>query len=202
MNTLIHFLCTSAQRSGVRRQRRRFKSGVAVSALQSGFAATFLFVTVALAASVRAETFVTAGNGIRSTVTGQIKGTAVVFVSEIDGAVGCYKTDGTKLWHHASEDPAVMFEMVAADIDGDGRDDLLAASGDGHIHCWNADGSKRWKFYPGHKVRLSELAVTGTGKAARIFAGGNDYTLYEIDTNGKLMSTTPIEGTVRKIEAG
>ncbi|MDF7827123.1 hypothetical protein P4B35_24075, partial [Pontiellaceae bacterium B12227] len=32
--------------------------------------------------------------------------------------------------------------------------------------------------------------------------GGNDYTLYEIDTNGKLMSTTPIEGTVRKIEAG
>ncbi|VGO17782.1 Lambda-carrageenase [Pontiella desulfatans] len=161
-----------------------------------------LMVALLCAFGVLAKDFETAGNGIRNLVPGTVKGTPVLFVSEIDGAVSCYKADGSLLWRNPSEDPAVMFEIEAVDLDADGRDDLLAASGDGHIHCWNADGTLKWKFNPGHKVRFSEVAVVGTGQRAQIFAGGNDSTLYELDATGKLRSETPIDGVVRKIEAG
>jgi lambda-carrageenase len=164
-----------------------------------------LFIAVLImfsAVMVQAENFSVEGNSVRNIVTADAQGTSVLYVSELDGSVSCYTTDGNKLWRNATEIPAVMFEIEAADVNGDGSDDLLAASADGYIYCWDSDGRLLWKYYPGHKVRFSELASIKGDAGIQIFAGGNDYTLYELNAIGKLVSKTPIEGVVRKIETG
>jgi hypothetical protein len=151
---------------------------------------------------VGAQNFSTEGRGIRNSVVAHVEGKSMLYLSELDGSVLAYTTTGEKRWGIPSDEPAVMFEILAADVTGNGNDELLAASGNGNIYCWDSNGNLLWKFNPGHKVRFSEIAVIERGAKSQIFAGGNDYKLYEIDTKGKLVSTTAIEGVVRKIEAG
>lgn len=147
------------------------------------------------------KSFETQGDALRQVVVGKHGDQSVLYTSGLEGGVGCYQPDGTHLWSSNTGKPAVLFEINAHDLDGDGRDELLAASGDGFIHCWGADGKRLWKFNPGHKVRFSELAIV-PGPKPQIFAGGNDYTLYELDASGNLASKTPIKGMMRSIEAG
>ncbi len=146
--------------------------------------------------------FVTNISSIRDAVAAHVGGEPVLFISGLTGDVGCYGIDGRQLWVNPSATPAVMFDIEAADIDGDGQDELLTASADGHITCWGGDGRLRWRFNPGHKVRFSQVAVLRSGRDSRILAAGNDFTLYELNSDGRLVSTTPIEGVVRTIQVG
>ncbi|MBK1875784.1 hypothetical protein [Pelagicoccus mobilis] len=163
----------------------------------------FLTLTaIACCAGLTAKSFVTELDGLRNIVLGTVKGQSVLFLSEVDGGVGCYTTAGKKLWIHDSLDPAVMFEIEAYDVDGDGSDELLAASADGNIYCWSGDGNLNWSFNPGYKVRFSELAALKIEGETRVFAGGNNFKFYELSSKGKLLSETPIKGVVRLIAAG
>ncbi|XMO85908.1 hypothetical protein AAFN75_14045 [Algibacter sp. AS12] len=160
------------------------------------------FVLIALISfTSKSQNFSTDGNGIRNSITANVKGKTVLYLSELDGSVSAYTMEGEKLWRNASTLKAVMFEINAIDVNGDKKDDLLAASADGNIYCWNHKGELLWKFNPGHKVRFSEIAVVNNEKI-QIFAGGNDYKLYELNAEGQLVSETVIEGVVRKIEGG
>ncbi|BAX81105.1 PQQ-binding-like beta-propeller repeat protein [Labilibaculum antarcticum] len=149
-----------------------------------------------------AENFTIEGNSIQNIVNAKVKGENVYYISELDGSVSCYDTSGEKIWRNPTQSPAVLFEIEAADINNDGNDDLLVASGDGHIYCWGSNGKLLWKFKPEHRVRFSEIAVLKDSNKPRIYAGGNDYQLYELSAKGKLLSKTKIEGVVRKIEIG
>ncbi|MDZ8120239.1 hypothetical protein [Pontiella agarivorans] len=160
-----------------------------------------LFLTVS-AVVVSAKSFVTDGNAIRKMTPGMIKSTPVFFFGELDGSVSCYTTDGKKLWRNETKSPAVLFEIEVADVDGDGRDDLLTASGDGSITCWNANGSLRWKYSGDRKVRFNEVAVLKRGKDIKIFAGGNDKVIYVLDRDGNLITKHGVPGAIRKLEIG
>ncbi|MGJ8680545.1 hypothetical protein [Paraglaciecola sp.] len=155
-----------------------------------------------LTTSVLAKTFTTQGNGVRTLITANVGGQGVLYTGELDGAVAQYSTDGKLIWQTKTDNKAVLFELNAVDLNGDNNDDLLAASGDGSIYAWNAKGQKMWQFTPNHKVRFNEIAVAQVGGRTRIYAGGNDFNLYELSVTGQLLSTTTIDGTVRKIEAG
>ncbi|MDO6760969.1 hypothetical protein Q4566_12215 [Tamlana sp. 2_MG-2023] len=160
------------------------------------------FILIALVSfTTKGQNFATDGNGIRNSITAHVKGKTVLYLSELDGSVSAYTMDSKKIWRNETTSPAVMFEIVASDVNGDKNDDLLASSGDGNIYCWDSSGKLLWKFNPGHKVRFSEIAVVNNGKI-QIFAGGNDYKLYELNAEGQLVSETAIRGVVRKIEAG
>lgn len=149
-----------------------------------------------------AQNFNTDGNGIRQVVTAEVEDNNVFYISELDGAVSSYTLDGRKRWRNIPDIPAVMFEIESADVTGDGNEELLAASANGSIYCWKSNGRLLWKFTPDHKVRFSEIAVVKNGTGTQIFAGGNDFTLYEIDARGRPISQTKIEGVVRKLESG
>ena len=159
-------------------------------------------ITLLITLTTSAQNFTTEGNAIRHTVTASVKGKSVVYVGELDGSVSCYNLKGKKLWSHKTDNPAVLFEIEAIDINNDGNDDLLTANANGTIYCYDSSGKLLWSFASDHKVRFSEVAVVKNNNKIQIFAGGNDYILYELDSNGKLVSETKIDGVVRKIEAG
>ncbi|WP_298493967.1 hypothetical protein [uncultured Algibacter sp.] len=149
-----------------------------------------------------AQNFTTEGNAIRHTVTASVKGKSVLYIGELDGSVSSYNLKGNKLWSHQNENPAVLFEIEASDINNDGNDDLITANANGTINCYDSSGKLLWTFTSNHKVRFSEVAVVKNNNKIQIFAGGNDYILYELDSKGQLVSETKIDGVVRKIEAG
>ncbi|ANW96222.1 hypothetical protein AXE80_07995 [Wenyingzhuangia fucanilytica] len=167
----------------------------------------FTFILVMSFVKTNATVLATANfsveeSNIRNSVIATINKHEVLYVSSLSDGIGCYSLEGKKIWNKKIEPAAVIFEIEAVDIDGDGNDDILAASGNGNIYCWSSKGKLLWKFTPDHKVRFSEIAVTKNNKQIRVFAGGNDYQLYELNAKGALVSTTKIEGVIRKIEAG
>lgn len=165
-------------------------------------AAVTLLAFAVVTGSVHAASFITEGNALRKAVPGMIKTTPVLFFGELDGAVSCYTLDGKKLWRNPTQSPAVLFELAAVDVDEDGRDDLISASGDGSITCRDSGGVLRWKFTSDHKVRFNEVAVLKRGNEVKIFAGGNDKMVYALDRNGNLTDRCEFPGAIRKIEVG
>lgn len=139
---------------------------------------------------------------IRNCVRANISGSEMVYVSEENGTVSLSALNGKTLWRNFTDNPAVMFEIIAHDIDGDNNDDLLGVSGSGSVYAWKSDGSLLWKFTTSEISRLSEIAVIGKGADTKIFAGGNNFKIYEIDSRGKQLSVTPIKGTVRILDSG
>lgn len=164
------------------------------------FFTSFAFTLISLV--VTAQNFITEGNAIRHTITASVNNENILYVGELDGSLGAYSLKGKKLWHKKTDNPAVLFEIESADINNDGNDDLIAANANGNIYCYDSSGKLLWKFSSDHKVRFSEVAVIQNNGKTQIFAGGNDYKLYELDTKGKLVSETKIKGVVRKLEAG
>lgn len=161
-----------------------------------------LALMICIAISSFAQNFSTDGNGIRKVVTGQSKGKEILYISELDGAIACYTVDGKELWRNATVNPAVLFKIVAADVNNDGNDEVIAASGDGSIYCYTSKGKLLWQFTPQEKVRFSEVAVLKLDDKVRVFAGGNDQNLYELDESGKQLSLTKVQGLIRTIEVG
>ncbi len=146
--------------------------------------------------------FATEGNHIKNIALASIDDKSALYLSELDGTVSAYTQKGKLLWRNQTQDKAVLFEIKSVDIDGDNDDDLLAASADGNVYAWKSNGELLWAFNPGHKVRFSEIAVVNNKNKVQIFAGGNDYFLYELNTEGEQVSATPIKGAVRSIEGG
>ena len=150
----------------------------------------------------QSKNFSTKTNNIRNSVVGKINNKSILFVSELSKSIAAYTLDGKELWQYKIDQPSVIFEIIAEDINNDGNDDVLAVAGNGIVYCIDSNGSLLWKYTPNHKVRLSEIAVVKNEGKIQIFTGGNDYQLYELDKNGKQVSSTKIEGVVRKIESG
>lgn len=148
------------------------------------------------------QSFSTKTNNIRNSVVANINNKPVLFLSSLSSSLSAYTLKGYEIWKYTTEKPSVIFEILAEDINNDGNDDLLAVAGNGTVYCISSDGKLLWKYKPGHKVRLSEIAVVKNNNKIQIFVGGNDYQLYELDKNGKQVSSTKIEGVVRKIETG
>ncbi len=159
-------------------------------------------VIISAATFASAKSFVTDGNAIRNSVLAKHGDKSVFYFSELDGAISCYTKDGQKIWRNPTNDPALLFEINAADFDNDGSDELVTASGNGKIDCWNSDGTLRWSFSPENKVRFNEIATIEQNGEMTVFAGGNDRLLYQLDQNGKLVKTFDVGSTIRKIEIG
>jgi len=167
---------------------------------------TLLFSVSSFATEVSQDSFTTQGNGLRQIASGTVNGQPIVYTSELDGAVASYGPDGKELWRSATQEKAVLFEINSADLNNDKSDELIAASADGSIYAWDTTSKNNvaplWKFTPPKKVRLSEVAVALVDGEKRIYAGGNNSVLYELNSKGELLSETKLEGVVRKIETG
>ena len=161
-----------------------------------------LLAIVFFSLSAKAQNFSTKTNNIRNSVVAEINHKPVLFLSSLSSSLAAYTLKGEELWRFKIDNPSVIFEILAEDINNDGNDDVLAVAGNGIVYCINSDGKLLWKYSPEQKTRLSEIAVVKNNDKIQIFAGGNNYQLYELNTQGKLVSKTKIKGVVRKIESG
>ncbi|NPV58086.1 MAG: hypothetical protein HPY75_00320 [Actinobacteria bacterium] len=92
-------------------------------------------------------------------------------------------------WMH---DMGSMFKHSSptiADVDGDGRQEVLIGNSNGHFYCVDAGGGIRWDFYTGAPIQSSPLAVDcdGDGKLEIFFGCDNGY-VYGLNSQGQPLS--------------
>ncbi len=152
--------------------------------------------------SASAKGVPTQNNSIRYTTVANVEGSEMLYISEECGIVSLNGVDGSQAWSLKCDDPAVMFELLAVDIDSDGSQDVVAVSGNGSVYAISSRGELMWKYSTPEISRLSEVAAIGGGESLRIFAAGNDFKLYELSAKGELIGTSPIKGCVRSLASG
>lgn len=159
-------------------------------------------VATAAVMAASAQSVATQSGAIRYAKVANVDNKEMIYISEECGTISLNGIDGSQAWSVECDDPAVMFELLALDLDGDNSDDVVAVSGNGSVYAFSSKGKPMWKFSTDEISRLSEIAAVGQGESMRIFAAGNTYQLYELNVKGELISTTPIKGCVRSLAAG
>jgi hypothetical protein len=76
-------------------------------------------------------------------------------------------------------------KITACDIDGDGKDELLAGTMDGHMYCFTAQGKVKWVKYVGAAIRGGAACydVDGDGKK-EVFFGDMNGVVWGLGCNG------------------
>ncbi len=99
---------------------------------------------------------------------------------------------------------ALVGAPAAADVDGDGRPEVVVTSRDGMIACIDNLGNIRWSLQPDSQLAIRLVAgcaagdLNGDGKA-EITAGsaqGRLYCIGEIDGRGAVLCTYKLEGSL------
>ena len=89
-------------------------------------------------------------------------------------------------------DTGSMFKHASptlADIDSDGRQEILVGNNNGHLYCVDASGNIRWTFYTGAPIQSTPLAVDCDGDGRmEIFFGSNSGLCYGLNYQGQLLS--------------
>ncbi len=112
---------------------------------------------------------------------------ADLVVATKEGSLLAFKADGAPLWSVSC--PAAINDVTCADVDGDGRDEVVIGRQDFKLTLLSADGKERWsrelKFYRRppyvNVVRTGDL--DGDGRP-EIIAGGENWRFYAYKADG------------------
>ncbi|NLO06135.1 MAG: hypothetical protein GX131_09950 [candidate division WS1 bacterium] len=138
-------------------------------------------------------TFPTTAHSVTRLAVADINGDGrdEIAVGTVYFCVPAITADGERLW--ADEDYNDFWsagpnftELAAADVDGDGRIETLAAASDALVHCISHEGEKRWTRSIGDEP--GGMVVTSRGIAAASRTGD----LHMIDGAGDLLWRTSL----------
>ncbi|NOZ22756.1 MAG: PQQ-binding-like beta-propeller repeat protein [Planctomycetes bacterium] len=104
-----------------------------------------------------------------------------LLVGEDDGTLSRFDATGRKLWSrtlpyirigwsHWSDQRSRICEITSADMDGDGKQEILLSNGDRRVYALTGDGKELWKKAGGWGVSIALTPTTYEGKFA-LFAG-------------------------------
>lgn len=103
-------------------------------------------------------------------------------------------------WRATTVDAVASIGSV--DVDGDGREEVWAASRDRFFYLLDATGEQRWSFLTGGALYAGTSAdLDGDGGPELLF-GGDDNTVYALGGDGALHWSYPAAGRVTHLVAG
>jgi len=80
-----------------------------------------------------------------------------------------------------------VWALKAQDLDGDGAEEVLAASYDKHVYVLNAEGALTWRYQTGGPVHsLGAGDLDGNG-SLEVVAGGDDNMVHALGADGDLL---------------
>ena len=110
-----------------------------------------------------------------------------LLTGEDNGTISRFDADGQLQWSvtipyvkmsypHWSDKRSRIHEISSADMDGDGRDEILLANGDRRIYAYTPDGRQIWKAVVKYGIYNAMTPGTHSGKFA-LFGGAREPTL-------------------------
>lgn len=130
----------------------------------------------------------------------QQAGPRAVVTACSDGTTACFSALGRPLWS-ARGAGGFPFDLAVADLDGDGLDEVLVASGDGSLYAYGPDGRSLWTFARTAPLYQVCVARDADGKVI-ILTGGVEQVLYALSADGKVRQQLKTEHCIRHLRAG
>jgi hypothetical protein len=147
------------------------------------------------------RSFSTQGHTVYHLRTASVDGNDRVIISAAyDGVVLCHRQDGRQVWE-TKTGGHFPFDMAVADIDGDGHDETLVATGAGILYAIDNDGRLLWSFdktAPLFQVCTARLA----DGSVVILTGGVEQVLYALSPKGDILRSLQTTHVVRHARAG
>jgi hypothetical protein len=106
-----------------------------------------------------------------------------------EGTVVCYDYSGKLQWKHALSG-FMNNDIYCADVDNDGKDEVLAPNADGTLYCLDDDGKLLWKFKKNSAPILSATMVS-KGKTNYVVCGGYGQNIHYLSPKGELLKSIP-----------
>ncbi len=150
------------------------------------------------------ETMPTDGRTVYRLGLAQVAGARLIVGSTYDNRLCAWDEAGRHRWDASLG--GFGYDVVCADLDGDGTDEILVAGADGGITCISAAGRERWR----HVLAAPVLQVTVArldGKTPVVIAGGVSRELVVLAASGAVVRTVALDsatttGSVRVLRAG
>jgi|CXWL01.1.fsa_nt_gi hypothetical protein len=159
-------------------------------------------LVAAITARAGVEIFPTHGRNLYRLAVAELDGQATakeIAGSTYDNRVCAFTADGAHLWD--APVGGFVFDLAAGDLDGDGRDEIVAAGADGIVTVLDAAGQKRWTAdlqAPVYQVAIARL----DGKTPVVLAGGVSRQLTAFAADGRRLTGVAVDGSVRLMRAG
>lgn len=122
--------------------------------------------------------------------------------STYDDRVSAFDADGKHLWDH--QVGGFIFDLACGDLDGDGVDEIAAASADGQVYVFDATGTLLWQFgaiFKGAPVWQVSIARLD-GKTGVVVAGGVSRDVVCLSATGAQLATAEVRGSIRMLRTG
>jgi len=117
-----------------------------------------------------------------------------IYVLSDDGTLFKIDSTGRIVWRRGEESLSFTTSSpVAADIDRDGKVDIVYSAGNSKIYCYNEDGDKEWEYSLPGKTFFSSPAIGDINKDGygEIFFSA-DNKIYVLNHNGVPMDFFPL----------
>lgn len=91
-----------------------------------------------------------------------------------------------QVWNYTTGSPVTATPAVA-DLNGDGKNEVIAGAWDGKVYCLNSTGGFKWSYQTGAAiyVALNAADIDGDGQQ-EVLVGSNDHSIYCLSSNGGL----------------
>jgi len=148
------------------------------------------------------ETVPTQGRNIYRLAVAELGGRPVareIVGSTYDNRVCAFGPDGAHLWD--APVGGFVFDLATGDLNGDGRDEIVAAGADGLVYVFDAAGRKLWTAdleAPVYQVAIAKL----DGKTPVVLAGGVSRQVVAFSAAGAQVAGADTRGLVRMLRAG